>query len=314
MAFAIAMAGGAAAAPQGGEAASALQASPASATSAASAASTSSTSSTASAASPTSPASATFPSSPATGPAALLDLTVAPIVLLGEVHDNAGQHAMRLDAFRALLASGARPALLMEQLDRERQPTIDAARAAPGASAAEVFAAGSPNGWNAAFYTPFVELALRYGLPIVAANVSRAEARRVMQRGLSAEGFDAAVPKRIEAAHARDIQASHCGMIDRAAANRMAQAQIARDQFMARVIEENRSRGAVLLAGNGHVRNDVGVPRWLAPATRARSRSIGLLEAGDDSGSAFDFALTTPRQPREDPCASFRPAASAPRP
>jgi hypothetical protein len=38
----------------------------------------------------------------------------------------------------------------------------------------------------------------------------------------------------------------------------------------------------VLLAGNGHVRTDIGVPRWLDPATRQRSEAIGLLEAGDN--------------------------------
>jgi hypothetical protein len=45
-----------------------------------------------------------------------------PWCLLGEVHDNAAQHALRLRAFEALLATGARPALAMEQFDRNRQP------------------------------------------------------------------------------------------------------------------------------------------------------------------------------------------------
>jgi len=33
-----------------------------------------------------------------------------PVVLLGEVHDNAAQHALRLQAYEASLAGGARPA------------------------------------------------------------------------------------------------------------------------------------------------------------------------------------------------------------
>ena len=48
-----------------------------------------------------------------------------PLVLLGEVHDNAAQHALRLRAFEAHLAAGARPALALEQLDREHQVAID---------------------------------------------------------------------------------------------------------------------------------------------------------------------------------------------
>jgi len=68
-----------------------------------------------------------------------------PVVLLGEVHDNAAQHALRLRAFEARLATGARPALVMEQFDRERQDVIDELRAqqpAPDADAL-IAAAGS---------------------------------------------------------------------------------------------------------------------------------------------------------------------------
>jgi hypothetical protein len=48
-------------------------------------------------------------------------------LLLGEVHDNAAQHALRRDLLAALLARGDRPALLLEQFDRERQAALDAA-------------------------------------------------------------------------------------------------------------------------------------------------------------------------------------------
>jgi uncharacterized iron-regulated protein len=69
----------------------------------------------------------------------------------------------------------------------------------------------------------------------------------------------------------------------------------------------------VLLAGDGHVRRDIGVPRWLSPATRARSISIGLLEGNDAEPAAFDLAIETPAQQREDPCDEMLRAASAPR-
>lgn len=90
----------------------------------------------------------------------------------------------------------------------------------------------------------------------------------------------------------------------------MAAAQIARDQFMARLIERHADRGVVLLAGNGHVRRDIGVPRWLPAELGQRVKAIGLLEDGDATDrSAFDHSLVTPRQPREDPCAALRPSA-----
>jgi uncharacterized iron-regulated protein len=239
-----------------------------------------------------------------------------PIVLLGEVHDNAAQHALRAQALRALVEGGARPALLMEQFDRERQGDLDRVLAKPGARADDVIAAAAPDagamqGWAWPLYRPYIAIALEYRLPIVAANVSRADTRRVVQGGLAPLGFDAKVPSDIEAAQAGAIVESHCGAIDEAQARRMVGAQVARDQFMARMIEAHATQGVVLLAGNGHVRSDVGVPRWLSAATRERSVAIGLLEEGDASAAAYGVALFTPPQPRADPCAGMRAAAPA---
>jgi uncharacterized iron-regulated protein len=235
-------------------------------------------------------------------------LRARPVVLLGEVHDNAAQHALRARALGDLLAGGARPALLMEQFDRERQADLDRAIAQPGATPDDVIAAAAPPnaGWDWAYYKPLIALALQYRLPLVAANVSRADARRAIQDGLAALGFDAIVPADIAAAQAKDIEAGHCGAIDAAMAGRMVAAQEARDQFMARQLEVHAARGVVLLAGNGHVRRDIGVTRWLAPATRANSTSIGLLEEGTQEAAAYDVAIVTPAQERPDPCEAFR--------
>jgi len=240
-----------------------------------------------------------------------------PIVLLGEVHDNAQQHALRAQALRVLLETGARPALLMEQFDREHQQALDEALSRPGVSVDEVIAAGAPDaasmqGWSWPLYRPYIALALQYGLPLVAVNVSRADTRRVVQKGLGALGFDETVPGDIERAQIQAIVDGHCGMIDRAQARRLVGAQVARDQFMARSLELQAARGAVLLAGNGHVRSDVGVPRWLSAGTRSRSVSIGLLEQGDPNAAAYSQTVMTAAQPRSDPCEGMR-AAPPPR-
>jgi len=252
----------------------------------------------------------------ASGPAPLA--ITQPLTLLGEVHDNAEGHRLRLQAFDALLATGARPALVMEMFDRGDQPVIDAARARqprPGAAAlvAEVLAArpggaagglSVGGGWQWPFYEPFIARALQLGLPLVAANVGRAEARLVMRDGLAAHGFDPAVPEPVLAALAAGIEASHCGQLDAPLSRRMALAQVARDQQMARALEAQAARGAVLLAGNGHVRTDLGAPRWLGPAARARAEAIGVVEAGDGS-AVYDRRIEVPAQPRPDPCAGM---------
>ena len=245
-------------------------------------------------------------------------LRTHPVVLLGEIHDNAAQHALRARALQSLLEGGARPALAMEQFDRERQPAIDRVMARPDATVDDLINAGSADGrpmkgWSWPLYRPYIALAIRYHLQIVAANVSRADAMHVITGGLAANGFDAKVPPDIVRAQAEAIVEGHCGMLDAADAGPMAAAQAARDQFMARVIEAHAATGIVLLAGDGHVRRDIGVPRWLSEATRARSVSIGLRESGDAQGAgSFDVTLATPAQEREDPCEGMRRAASAP--
>ena len=235
----------------------------------------------------------------------------APIVLLGEVHDNAVQHAMRLDAFRAILAAGARPALLMEQFDREKQDDLDRARRGPDGSRVDAdalvrAAASAGSGWDWAHYKPFLALALEHDLPIVAANVSRRDAFRIALEGLAAAGFDANPAADIVARQTDQIVKSHCDTVDATQGRRMADAQIARDQFMAITIERWQARGVVVLAGNGHVRRDIGVVRWLPPPLAARAIAIGLVEEGDPSPGDFDRTIVTPRQPREDPCIALR--------
>jgi uncharacterized iron-regulated protein len=235
-----------------------------------------------------------------------------PVVLLGEVHDNAGQHALRLQALQAWLARGGRPVLVMEQFDRERQGAIDELRShKPAPQADALIAAAGTGGWDWAYYRPYIALALEHDLPIVAANVSREQARRIMTDGLAAHGFDAAVPAELVQRLSEEIEASHCGALDAATARRMVLAQVARDQSMARAVDAQSAAGhqVLLLAGNGHVRIDGGAPRWLSPATRARSEAIGVLETGSagtaqDGAEAaqFDRVVYTAVQQRSDPC------------
>ncbi len=243
-----------------------------------------------------------------------------PVVLLGEVHDNAAQHALRAQALARHLADGARPALLMEVFDRERQSEIDRALAGPHADAKAavdaVIAAGSggtaASGWDWRFYRPYIALAVEHRLPIVAVNVTRADARRVAADGLAALGFDPAVPLDLQAGQTAAIVEGHCGAIDASRARPLVAAQAARDQFMARAVRAHAERGVVLLAGNGHVRRDLGVARWLTPALRDRTLAIGVLETGTATrvpARAYDLVIETAAQARPDPCLAFGRAA-----
>ncbi len=215
-------------------------------------------------------------------------------VLLGEVHDNAQQHALRLAALKQLIVSGARPVLAFEQFDRERQDDIDRLRRERPGDADALIA---------------------LGLPIVAANLSRADAMKVSMSGWSAV-FDPATQERLGldrlppafvAAHEQAVARGHCDLLPASALPAMARAQIARDIVLAQSVQPHLARGVVLLAGNGHVRNDIGVPVWLA-AERSQFLSIALLESGiaRDEAAPFDVVVETVPAVRPDPCEALR--------
>ena len=244
------------------------------------------------------------------------------VVLLGEVHDNAEQHRRRLETLQRAFASGWRPAIAMEQFDREHQADIDRARRERPGDAQHVIDAATPSGnragsgWNWAFYRPFVELALRYDVPLIAANLSNADTAKTVRGGyaavfsaaeIAALGLDLLVAPEVQAAQEREIDIGHCHALPRSVWPRMAQAQFARDALMAEVLRRSaQAGGVVLLAGNGHVRRDIGVPRWLGDV-KDRTFAVGYLEITDDSTpiTAFDAVVRTAPAERADPCAEF---------
>ena len=231
------------------------------------------------------------------------------VVILGEVHDNGVQHALRAAALRKLVEQGARPALAFEQFDREAQEAIDRARRDRPRDADYLIAQakGAPS-WKWELYKPFVALALEYELPIVAANLSRTDAMKVAT-GATSPPLD--VPPSFLRAHENAIAKGHCDLLPAEALPGMARAQIARDRSLAQAIGPYATRGVVLLTGNGHARTDVGVPYWLAPAARATAISIALVERDVAATSSepvahFDAYVVTDAVPRPDPCEDLR--------
>lgn len=242
------------------------------------------------------------------------------IVLLGEVHDNGTQHALRLAAVRKLLESGARPAIAFEQFDRERQADIDRARRErPRDADYLIEQGGGAKSWRWEFYRPFVQLALDNELPIVAANLSRKDAMKLATEGWSTI-LDAdkqkslaleQLPDAFRTAHEQAVATGHCNLLPADALPAMARAQMGRDLVLAQSIRPYVGRGVVLLAGNGHVRRDIGVPFWMDVDQRKQTISVGLLEVGEQESAAalaerFDVVMLTPAAERPDPCEELR--------
>ena len=259
----------------------------------------------------------------------------ADFVLVGEVHDNPEHHRFQLELLAAIVRAGRRPAVAMEQFDRDHQAALDRARIERPGDAEHLADAAQfdRRGWHWPFYEPIVAAALRDDLPLVAANLSRRDGFAVVERGYDALGksvaahlglaqpFGAAQAAAMEAA----VRYGHCGKLPEKVVPRMAEAQRARDAVMADALLARAAAGAVLISGNGHARRDLGVPLHLAARAPERSvLAVGIVEVVEDrvraedyvvpaAGEApqFDVAVFTPRTERADPCVGFAPRGGA---
>lgn len=265
------------------------------------------------------------------------------IVLLGEVHDNPEQHSVRGDILwpridRISTMGELRPAAVFEHIRTSQQPQLDRfyqlagrSRGLWGAEDLLRELGWETSGWPPSrMFEPLFGGALWARMPIHPGNAPR-ERVRALARGDATDltpgetamlGSARAMPEPLLAALAQELEASHCGMVPASATGVMSLAQRYTDAHMAGslVAAADKHGGAFLLAGNGHVRTDRGVPWHLRRMASARTvvtvMLLEVVEGKEDAQSylprdsagrpAADFVLFTPRQARPDPCLAMR--------
>ncbi len=259
-------------------------------------------------------------------------LAAAPFVLLGETHDNPDHHLLQARLVRAVTATGRRPALVFEMLKNDQQAKVDEALARDPADPDAIAKAvdWKHGGWpDFSMYRPVFAAGLDAGLPIFGANLARKEVREIVEKGKDA--LDPALRSRLEkdepipapvlASLREEMAESHCGELPEAMLDPLVLAQRARDATIAaRMVHTGQGRGAILIAGKGHVRMDRGVPAYLAKDApgqgvvtvafvevdpEARQPADYAKEWGDGP-LPFDWAVFTPAAEREDPCEGLR--------
>ncbi len=198
----------------------------------------------------------------------------------------------------------------MEQFDRENQPLLDAAmRECSDANCVVAHAAPGKSSWNWDFYRPVIAVAMEYKLPLLAANLSRADAGKVIQGGIASAldasvvsryGLDKPLPAAVLAPQIEEVRRGHCGLLPEDMLEPMALAQVARDVVMAETLRPHIARGVVLIAGNGHVRRDIAAPYWLR-MQGLTTWSVGFVEQADTAGE-FDRERRIAAIERADPC------------
>lgn len=201
------------------------------------------------------------------------------ILLLGEVHDNPTHHLVRrwlienMTARKPLVRDGA---VVFEQIRTDQQPALDQFKALADAGKGTADALfdlleWDKSGWpSAAIYKPLMEAVVSARLPILAGDLPRDRVRAVARGGMAAIpagerarlGLDAPLPAPLAEDLNRELADSHCGALPPQAIPGMVAAQRYRDGSLADAVlrAADQYGSAVLIAGDGHVRSDRGVP------------------------------------------------------
>lgn len=242
---------------------------------------------------------------------------------MGEQHDAPEHHQIQTALVTWLTARGRLGALVLEMAEIGRSTQGLAATA----SEAEVKTAlaWADAAWPWADYRGAVMAAVRAGVPVIGANLSRTDLRAAM----SNPTLDAALDAKALSVQDERMRSGHCGMLPESQIRPMTRVQIARDQAMAQALQSalaadrptthnitpntihqttphTTERSVLLLAGHGHVDKTVGIPQHLKESLR-----VVRMQAGGDTGPTLasdpsaDLVWQTPALPPTDYCAGL---------
>ncbi len=234
----------------------------------------------------------------------LAALLPADAILLGEQHDARDHQRVHREVVEVLAARGELGALALEMAE-QGSSTAGLAR---DASEDQVRAAlrWDNAAWPWAAYGPAVMAAVRAGVPVLGANLPRAQLREAMGN----MRFDLLLPGPALKAQQQLIRLGHCGLLPEGQITPMTRVQIARDVAMAHTVTGAVVPGktVLLLAGSGHVDRGLGVPRHLPE--KIKVKAVGLVEKraqpATETIAKFDLAWPAVPAPAKDHCAEFK--------
>jgi uncharacterized iron-regulated protein len=236
----------------------------------------------------------------------LQSLLPTPVLLLGEQHDAPEHQALQREVVQTLAARGLLAAVVLEMLDQGRNTRGLSSNADEATVRSTLqWSDEHSRGWPWTRYGPVVMTAVRAGVPVLGGNLPRERMRAAM----ADTTLDALLPEPALQQQRENIHSGHCGLLPPSQIAPMTRIQIARDQALARSASAEVLPGktVLLVAGNGHVRRDLGVPLFLASGQAHR---VVMAQAGvpDEAalGQQADALWPTPALAPQDHCAELK--------
>ncbi len=256
-------------------------------------------------------------------------------ILLGEKHDNPDHHSIQAWLVGNLLDNHRKLAVAFEMFAMDKKQILETFLASGSNDAADIaeLTDWKNSGWpDWKHYLPIAQHAMDAGVPILATNMTRAQAMAMVRHNetfldkqtISTMGLDRAFPEAMTASQTMDLVRSHCSMMPENMVEPMLRAQTTKDAMMAHVMigaaDTEGLDGAILITGGGHARNDWGVPWYLDQRRSVNASVISLVMLEVDEGAIsvgdyghdwdninppFDYLWFTPRIELGDPCDKY---------
>lgn len=236
----------------------------------------------------------------------------ADMLLLGEFHDNVFHHRERGVLIKLL----ALPAMtvISEHLPAESRVNFS------GSTLSALELAGfDKKAWDWPLHASLFDAIRLTGNTLVGGNLAKGVSKDLAKNGrnILTRKMDEAIERATLNVQSRqaldqDLIDGHCGQLPEKYLPPMQLIQRATDSSFALSMLENKP--AILIAGNGHVRKDYGVPQVInSIAPEMKIISIGFHERSNSEvnqtpsfNGLYDFVWLTEAASRPDPCAGFK--------
>jgi uncharacterized iron-regulated protein len=225
----------------------------------------------------------------------------AEVLLLGEQHDASAHQAIEQQVVAALADRGQLAALALEMADSGHSTAGLPAGASEEQTRSQL--RWNNEAWPWAAYGPAVMTAVRAGVPVLGANLPRAD----MRANMADSRLDQRLPSPSLKAQQQLIRQGHCDLLPESQISPMTRIQIARDRRMADTLAQAVQPGkvVVLISGSVHADRQLGVPQHLPAGLQVKS--VRLLASGQAlPGESFDSVWATEATPYKDHCAGLR--------
>ena len=227
----------------------------------------------------------------------------ADFVLLGEAHHSPAHHLLQAGVVARLVIAGKTADLVFEMIPIGIQGKLDAYTGdSHGLGAALLW---EERGWpDWTLYEPIARIALANSLKLRAGGIDK----RTIDRFVNASAGRNFVYSATGLRNLREkLQDTHAGLLSPEQLDRSVQVQKARDLAMVMsILSVGQTEGAILIAGNDHVRKDWGVPSFLAQAAPSRRVvSVGQFDMQDEivadctTDKPYDFVILSSDEDRK---------------